>query len=134
MTATERYAELQQRIRTMREAAVAAAREAFAEGTQLLFNEHPTLDSFGWTQYTPYFNDGDECVFRVNNWEPYINGMDPYGDDDDRDELAWEQLSKQVRQFLTHFDDDTMRDLFGDHAMITIHRLGQTTVEEYSHD
>ncbi|MFF5231596.1 hypothetical protein [Dactylosporangium sp. NPDC000521] len=21
---------------------------------------------FGWTQYTPYFNDGDPCVFRVN--------------------------------------------------------------------
>jgi hypothetical protein len=25
-----------------------------------------TIHSFGWTQYTPYFNDGEPCVFRVN--------------------------------------------------------------------
>jgi hypothetical protein len=24
-----------------------------------------TIHSFGWRQYTPYFNDGDACVFRV---------------------------------------------------------------------
>ncbi|WP_433612150.1 hypothetical protein ACQP2P_00445 [Dactylosporangium sp. CA-139114] len=25
-----------------------------------------TIVEFGWTQYTPYFNDGEPCVFRVN--------------------------------------------------------------------
>jgi hypothetical protein len=25
-----------------------------------------TMTEFGWTQYTPYFNDGDPCVFTVH--------------------------------------------------------------------
>jgi hypothetical protein len=39
-----------------------------------LFAEAPNLKSFGWTQYTPYFNDGDSCEFGVNFDYPYING------------------------------------------------------------
>lgn len=27
--------------------------------------DDPLIASFGWTQYTPYFNDGDPCTFRV---------------------------------------------------------------------
>lgn len=26
---------------------------------------HPELESFTWRQYTPYFNDGDPCIFRT---------------------------------------------------------------------
>lgn len=29
-----------------------------------------TMHSFGWTQYTPYFNDGEPCIFGVN--EPWF--------------------------------------------------------------
>lgn len=32
--------------------------------------EDPTMHSFGWTQYTPYFNDGEPCIFDVN--EPWF--------------------------------------------------------------
>lgn len=28
--------------------------------------DDPTIVEFGWTQYTPYFNDGDTCEFGVN--------------------------------------------------------------------
>lgn len=28
--------------------------------------DDPTIIEFGWTQYTPYFNDGDPCVFGVS--------------------------------------------------------------------
>lgn len=28
--------------------------------------DDPTIVEFGWTQYTPYFNDGDVCEFGVN--------------------------------------------------------------------
>lgn len=27
----------------------------------------PEFYAFGWTQYTPYFNDGEPCTFRVNS-------------------------------------------------------------------
>lgn len=29
------------------------------------FEEYPEVEKIEWTQYTPYFNDGDPCVFRV---------------------------------------------------------------------
>jgi len=31
-----------------------------------LFAQAPNLKSVGWTQYTPYFSDGDECIFSVH--------------------------------------------------------------------
>jgi len=45
------------------------------------------IDSFGWTQYTPYFNDGDPCVFSVG--EPWFRTVEDVkaqkdaGSDDD---------------------------------------------------
>jgi hypothetical protein len=36
--------------------------------------DDPTMHSFGWTQYTPYFNDGEPCVFGVN--EPWFRTVE----------------------------------------------------------
>lgn len=38
--------------------------EELAPLMQALLDE-PTIASFSWTQYTPYFNDGDPCIFHV---------------------------------------------------------------------
>jgi hypothetical protein len=47
--------------------------------------DDPTIDSFGWTQYTPYFNDGDPCVFHVG--EPWFRTKgDPAVKADSNDE------------------------------------------------
>ena len=32
-----------------------------------LLQKYPTVKAFYWTQYTPYFNDGDRCEFSVND-------------------------------------------------------------------
>lgn len=38
--------------------------------------DDPTMKAFGWQQYTPYFNDGDPCTFRVNGaW--FLTADDP---------------------------------------------------------
>lgn len=37
----------------------------FKEQTAALFEEFPELKAFAWDQYTPYFNDGEACEFRV---------------------------------------------------------------------
>ncbi|MGC9439277.1 hypothetical protein [Streptomyces sp. WG5] len=48
--------------------------------------DDPTITRFGWTQYTPYFNDGDTCEFGVHGlWvrttaEP-DGSVDEYGDE-----------------------------------------------------
>lgn len=41
--------------------------EAFTEGFAPFFAANPHVDGVIWTQYTPYFNDGDACEFGVND-------------------------------------------------------------------
>jgi len=38
----------------------------FDGATKSLFEDFPRVKFIGWSQYTPYFNDGDPCVFSVN--------------------------------------------------------------------
>jgi len=33
-----------------------------------LFEENSELKAIVWEQYTPYFNDGDPCIFQVNDF------------------------------------------------------------------
>lgn len=40
------------------------SKEEFAEIMQPILDD-PTIIAFGWHQFTPYFNDGDECVFSA---------------------------------------------------------------------
>lgn len=42
-------------------------RKDFFPLVKTIFEKLPeTFRTIGWTQYSPYFNDGDECVFSVN--------------------------------------------------------------------
>ena len=42
--------------------------------------DDPTMKAFGWRQYTPYFNDGEPCVFSVHQpW--FLTDADPDPDD-----------------------------------------------------
>ena len=47
--------------RTLKEHGLIAIKNALAK----LFEELPELICVRWTQYTDYFNDGEECRFRV---------------------------------------------------------------------
>lgn len=40
------------------------------DGFRNFFAKYPMVEKVSWTQYTPYFNDGDACVFGVN--EPQV--------------------------------------------------------------
>ena len=54
----------------------ATAQELFKETTKEFFDGNPAITAVVWTQYTPYFNDGDTCTFSVN--EPtFTNAPDP---------------------------------------------------------
>lgn len=53
-----------------------------------LFKQTPKLKSFGWRQYTPYFNDGDTCEFYVHTDDPYINGKNEEHDDINENEVS----------------------------------------------
>ena len=50
------------------------AEKCFYEGVKLIFENHPKLERFSWNQYTPHWNDGDECTFGANTDSLNING------------------------------------------------------------
>lgn len=49
------------------------AQELFKEAVKDIFTKVPGLTAIRWNQYTPYFNDGEPCEFRVN--EPYFTNV-----------------------------------------------------------
>lgn len=81
---SEAYLAAREKIKEAKGEAQRLAKEAFEVEAIALVNEMG-IRSFSWTQYTPYFNDGDACVFGVNS-DAMINGADEYGDSDDEDD------------------------------------------------
>lgn len=132
-----------------------AAQREFKAGLAELFEQCAEIQSISWTQYTPWFNDGDECVFRVNNEEPTVNGYSEYDDEDEGDGVnillkaretvgypakpnpdydpACAEIKNKILAFLGSFDNDAYSDMFGDHVRVTATRSG-VVIEEHSHD
>lgn len=119
-----------------------------------LFNTYPELKSFGWRQYTPFFNDGEACTFSSNHDCPSVNGVDRYGDDEVEEGAIdimtnskekdydgpnpnfnpyYKEIIDTLTEFLNQFDDDDMYDLFDDHVTVKITPEGCFT-EDYDHD
>ena len=98
------------------------------------------MEFFAWSQYTPWWNDGDECLFGANIGDPEINGMEV-------SETVWDRTLQKpvptndpllpahraVRAFLERFSGSDYEEMFGDHVMVTVTPEGATT-EEYEHD
>lgn len=113
------------------------------------------VSAFGWQQYTPYFNDGEPCVFGANGLWAAPQGRSRSEDEDPyestfhveygsiwggyRNEIApeLEDTRERLRTLNTAIErgefDDVLLDAFGDHAEITVRRDG-ITVESYSHE
>lgn len=130
-------------------------KQLFSTLSAKVFEKHPALESFSWTQYSPYFNDGDECVFSVNEVN-YVNGIDIDEDQPDEEFVTdWNglrddkgnrpkvknkhyvpelvQAIKDCRELVSLVEEDTMAELFGNHVEVTVTRNGIET-EECSHD
>ena len=67
-------------IAKQKEEMVEALRKDFAPMFETFFQKsNGLIKSIGWKQYTPYFNDGEECVFSVHSDLDYgisVNGED----------------------------------------------------------
>lgn len=106
------------------------SREVFKEVSQELFETYKKLESFSWTQYTPYFNDGDECIFRVSEYSIKLNEI--HTEDEVREDVRGAE--SDVKKLIKAVNKNSMKDIFGDHSEITIHRDGKITVSDYEHD
>jgi hypothetical protein len=62
---------------------IEALRPSFADLFKEVFEKYPEIKSFSWNQYTPYFNDGDECLFSVGDvWPCLEENVHGYGGED----------------------------------------------------
>ena len=104
----------------------------FGELCQKLFKKHPEMTFFGWDQYTPYFNDGNELEFEARIDYPHINGFDS-----DNICKAWStypaenlellKAKESVIKFLKELNKDSFfEELFGDHVSISVSPEGVT--------
>lgn len=103
------------------------------------FEAHPEIKGVTWTQYTPYFNDGEECVFGLHAVhilksdaavEKIRNGESAYSidDGDDVKEVYGEGLYHTLQEV-----EDLLQQALGDHAQI-LATPDEIIVEEYEHD
>lgn len=163
MSIAEKLEELRQKnaeISKMKSEAYEISKGIFEQGCKEIFEKYESLESFSWNQYTPYFNDGDTCVFSANT--DYINVNGEYAQDSEwysetnvtswgtynREAKKYEgrvevpnpsydaelaSATNEIQDFLNNFDNEFYIGRFGDHSEITVSREG-IEVEECEHD
>jgi len=130
------------------------AQELFKSVVKGFFVLNPTINSIIWTQYAPYFNDGEECVFNVH--EPsFSNAIDPddiadvypgdcyEGDKEDifaitSYDLPKDGIDTESIKFMENIIQnvemyDVMKTMFGPHSKVVATREG-FDVSEYDHE
>ena len=125
--------EANRKMEAIREEIKTTASRLFRECVQDLFIRHPEVKSFAWTQYTPYFNDGDECVFGAHTDDPEINDEESWDIEYDDEKAAMRPALADIRELLSALDSESYLLFFGDHARIVVTR-GGVEVESYSHE
>ena len=153
-TLQAKFDELLEKQRALQLEFQTTAQALFKETTKEFFDQNPLVESIVWTQYTPYFNDGDTCTFRVGcatfsnsdgteiRWGEY-NGDEEniwtYGDDCyNNDVPVPEGVNTELcDSFDRMLQDSAMEDvllaMFDDHVRVVVTRDG-FDVEEYDHD
>jgi hypothetical protein len=118
-------AEMKTFAKTQGKAAIGAAFRSF-------FEKYPEVDHIQWTQYTPHFNDGDPCTFRVNDYDMLrdADGDEICGYGSDGRE---KEISEAFKEIWGSIDEDLLEACFGDGVEVTI-TADNVTVDDYDHD
>ena len=128
---------------------LAEAKILLTPALMAIFDAHPEVTGIRWSQYTPYFNDGEPCVFGRNGLEAtVVSGPEA---DADEDSEEWQEVysyngfkvpdgfSSEAWSALVDLDkslsgmEDVLEDAFGDHVRVFVTRDG-IEIEEYDHD
>lgn len=136
-------------------------KDAFTEEFAPFFAANPQVDGVLWSQYTPYFNDGDECVFGVNDPSLILSvdaaksictdenaDFSDAGTEDER--FGWDnpRCVKSWSLSKTPFNldqigfstlwkgipEEVFRSVFGDHVEVRVMRNGEVFIEDCEHD
>jgi hypothetical protein len=66
-------------FKKQREALAKQLQISFGEIVKDFFDRYPEFAGIKWTQYTPYFNDGDECTFSRHDFWGFVFPSDNDG-------------------------------------------------------
>lgn len=149
----EEYHEFQ---RSFRERAQEKMKEIFKQ----FWDENPGVNVITWTQYAPYFADGDPCIFSVNDLtfsnateEADIDELN-WGEYDGENENIWSCADYSAKSVAKNVDglnadsvialcsfmssdpmEDVLEDVFGSDNKIVATRDGFVTTDySGSHD
>lgn len=153
----------QSEINTLKKELLKKSQDVFDKGILEIMNSCEDLKTISWTQYTPYFNDGDTCEFSVQMDYLEVNGEESSGYDPSSEltpyivehQGTWNNKARMyegrievpnpkfnkgladavdsISKFLGIFDDDFYKYQFGDHQKITVTKT-KVTQEEYDHE
>lgn len=103
------------------------------------FAENPGVKMITWTQYTPYFNDGEECVFSVNEIY-FFSGTKNEIESEEVDCREDSELTIRpegplsfMKNEIESIPEEIMQDVFGNHAEIIV-TPDNIEIREYEHD
>jgi len=129
-----------QNLTKQREDLSTQIKKQYQAACKTFFDANPNVHLV-WTQYAPYFNDGDPCEFAVNTpdivvgeKEELIDHNFRWGEHDDSDKLTPE-VKEQV-EYLAGFietEEDLMESLYGNGYKVFLSKDG-ASVTEYEHD
>ena len=140
MNTIEKFKELVANIDRLKQELQEKVENGLLECLKDLFAQYPEVKKLQFTAYTPYFNDGDECTYWCNADCPSFNGdcdEDEDESEDKEEEVQMPEVSEAARnafiEALSLIDDETWKDIVGDHVTVTITPAGVTTAD-YDHE
>jgi hypothetical protein len=143
------FLSIKEEMKRLRDEARGKVKNFFLKGMNKIFEMYPEVKSVSWTQYTPYFNDGEECTFGAHTDYFSVNSYTDYNDEGEEGTInvldydynngrqykyhKGKEIHDAIQSFLDQLDDDDYKTMFGDHAEVIV-RKDEITVEEYEHD
>jgi hypothetical protein len=150
--------ELIKQIENLKKQLEVIVRQELEDAITSFVRKHASIvHAVTWTQYTPWFNDGEACEFSLG--EVYLRFVGAEDDDNylpDQSEIDWliqrgedpkKIESKQalannielhsdfdsILSYLNNTPEYLLNDLFGDHVQVIVNKDGIKT-ESYEHD
>jgi hypothetical protein len=126
----------------------AKLQDTFQKAFAAFWEEHPKIVSVSWLQYTDYFNDGEECIFRARDMVPFTNRMvkkdnwnstyiDRYDYVPDKDDMSESEYNSAIDALdkILELPSNVFLDTYGDHVRVTVYKDGTTVLQVFTdHD
>lgn len=100
----------------------------FVEEAKKFFEDNPGVESIYWTQYTPYWNDGEECTFSRHDHD-----FTYFDDVEDKRNTEYRAFDSEFSVVIDRIPNEIYLDMFGDHVEVSISRDG-INVQGYNHE